>query len=165
MEFGQLVLTVATIAVMVLTLFLSFIPFVPGPALMWAIATIYAVLTGFQQVTLPGVILITLLMLVSATSDFWLPLLGMKTRGVSCSSVLGTIGGGILGTIFIPIPLMGTLLGAVSGAIVMEVMRVGDVRRALRAGTFAAETFVGSLITEFVVNLSIIAVFVISVAF
>lgn len=165
MDFGQSLLTIVTLALMVITLVISFLPYIPGQAMMWGIALVYGVLTNFRDFSVFSMILITVLMLASALSDFWTPLIGMKARGASCSSVIGTIIGGIVGTFLIPIPLVGTLLGAIAGAILMEILRVGDVRTALRAGSFAAESVVIGVLLEFVVNLVILVIFVVNVAF
>ncbi|MDZ4771002.1 MAG: DUF456 domain-containing protein [Chloroflexota bacterium] len=165
MDIGQGLLTVITIVAMIVIFFVSLIPFVPGPAMLWGVSLAYGVLTEFRELTIVSMVIISLLMLATALSDFWTPLLGMKSRGGSCSSVFGTIIGGLLGTFLIPIPLLGTLLGAIGGAMLMEVLRVGDLRTALRAGSFAAESVVIGLVLELVVNVAIIAVFVVSVAF
>jgi len=154
---------ILTLIVLGITLLISIIPFVPGPVLMWLICIIYGVVSSFREFTLLSAAGVTLLMLVAASSEFWLPLLGMKTRGLSCSSVIGTLGGGLLGTIFIPIPILGTLIGAIGGAIGLEILRVGDLKVALRAGGFALESFIYGMILEVIINLSIIGVFIFSV--
>ncbi|NDJ63345.1 MAG: DUF456 domain-containing protein, partial [Chloroflexi bacterium] len=100
-------LTLITSVLMVGALIVSLIPIVPGPALLWAISVLYAALTNFEMLTLPWLIVITLLMILASTSDFWAPFLGIRTRGASCSSIFGTIVGGLLGTFLIPIPILG----------------------------------------------------------
>lgn len=163
MDFAQSTLTIITLVAMIITLFLSLIPFVPGPLLVWGIAIVYGVLTGFNEFTLISAILATGLMALAMTKDFWLPVLGLRSGDVSCSSVFGTIVGGLIGTFFIPIPIVGTLLGAIGGAIVLEVLRVGDLKLALRAGGFAFRTFMISMVMEFLFSLAIIGVFLASV--
>jgi uncharacterized protein YqgC (DUF456 family) len=127
--------------------------------MMWLIALAYGILTGFQYLTPAGMAVITGLMLLGATSDYWLPLFGIKTDGASCSAIFGTIVGGIIGTFAIPIPLLGTLIGSVIGAMVMELLRVGDLKKRLRAGHFAVRTYFIGLAMELVFSLAIAAVF------
>jgi uncharacterized protein YqgC (DUF456 family) len=131
--------------------------------MLWGIAIIYSVLTNFQHVTWLAIIVITILALLSIFRDFWLPLLGMKSRGVSCSSVVGTIIGGTIGTFIIPFPLIGTLIGAVIGALIFEMIRLRDMRQSIKAAGFALESFLYSLIVEFVINLAIVITFFASV--
>lgn len=152
-------LTLLAAVLMVITFFISFSPIISGPLVMWLIALGYGILTGFQYLTVPGMIVITGLMILGSTSDYWLPLFGIKTDGASCSVVFGTIMGGIIGTFVIPIPLLGTLIGSVIGAMGMEVLRVGDVKKTLRAGHFAVRTYFIGMAMEVAFNIAIIAVF------
>lgn len=164
MDITQTGLTIIALVLMVAAAILSLLPFVPGHLLLWGISLVYAILTNFQEVTIISMILITGLMLLRATSDFWMPLLGVKSGSLSCAAAFGTIIGGLIGTFTIPIPILGTLLGAVAGAVVMEILRVGDLRLALKAGNFAFRTFVLGMIFEVLINLAIIGVFFSSVA-
>jgi uncharacterized protein YqgC (DUF456 family) len=68
--------------------------------------------------------------------------------------------GGLIGTFVIPVPLVGSLLGAVAGALLVEFVRMRQLRGAIKAGTVAAKIFfigyvieVGSAIAVFVVYL------------
>lgn len=163
MDLAQSGLTILTLILMIVALLLSIIPFVSGPLLLWGISIIYAILTGFQQVTVISIILISLLGLVGTTSGFWTPMLGMRTRDASCSSVFGTILGGLIGTFAIPVPLLGTLLGAIAGAILVEVLAVGDLAKAVRAGGFAFQSFIVGMVFEFLLSVAMIGVFVASI--
>ena len=156
-------LTILASILMVGALLISVLPFVPGPLLLWVISIGYGFLTNFQQLTVLSAVIITGLMIAGTTKDFWLPLLGMKTQGASCSSVFGVIVGGMVGTFTIPIPVIGTLIGAIIGAILMELLRLGDLQKAIQAGGFAFRTFVLGMLTEFGFNLLIVAAFFASV--
>lgn len=156
-------LFIVSVILMVIALFASVMPFIPGPLIVWGIALAFAVLNGFQQVTLAPLVIMTVLMLVGATTDFWMPWFGLKSRGMSCSSVFGTIVGGVLGTFFIPIPIIGTLLGAMIGALLLELLRMGELRPGLRAAGFAFESYMWSIVLDFVISFAIIGVFVASV--
>ncbi len=159
MNIAESGLTILASVLMVLALLISVLPFLPGPLLLWGISLVYGFLTHFQYLTVPSAILITILMLIGTTKDIWLPILGIRTQGVSCSSALGMIIGGTVGTFTIPIPLIGTLIGAVAGAILLELLRIGEMSGALRAGGYAFRTFIWGMVTEFGFNLLIVAVF------
>lgn len=162
MELGQNALTILAGVLMVIGLFVSLIPFVPGSLLLWGIALAYAALTDFEVLSIVGVVVISVLALISTTKDFWMPLLGMRTRGASCGSVVATMVGGLIGTLVIPVPILGTLIGMVLGALVVEGLQLGNLRGALRAASTAFETFLYGMIAEFALNIVIVAVFFIS---
>ena len=108
-------------------------------------------------------VVITILMLIATSKDIWMPIVGMKTYGVSCSSAFGMTVGGMVGTFVVPVPLLGTLIGAIIGAVIMELLNVGDTSRALRAGGVAFKAFILGMITEFGFNLLIVAMFFTSI--
>ncbi|MBI1258989.1 MAG: DUF456 family protein [Chloroflexi bacterium] len=144
---------------MVIALFASLLPFLPGPFMLWVISLVYGILTGFQHLTVLSAIVITLLMIIATTKDIWMPIVGMKTYGVSCSSAIGMFVGGIIGTFAVPIPILGTLIGAIAGAILLELLNLGDLQKALKAGGFAFKSFLLGMATEFGFNILIVAVF------
>ncbi|MCK6577191.1 MAG: DUF456 family protein [Anaerolineae bacterium] len=163
MDFAQSALTLFTLIAMVVTFFVALIPFIPGPTILWAISLLYAILTGFQEVTWVSMILISLLALLALTSSFWLPLLGMNGSDMSCSSAVGTLVGGLAGTFLIPIPILGTLLGAIGGAVVLEVIRARSMNTAVKAGVFALDTYLKGMFIEAGINLAIIGIFYASI--
>lgn len=163
MDIGESTLTIIAGVAMVGGLFLSVLPFLPGPLMLWGISLVYAILTNFQNVTVLSMVVITILMIVATSKDIWMPIIGMKTYGVSCSSAFGMMVGGLVGTFVIPIPILGTLFGAIGGAVLMELLNAGEMSRALRAGGVAFKAFILGMITEFGFNLLIVAVFFASV--
>jgi uncharacterized protein YqgC (DUF456 family) len=163
MDIGESTLTIIAGVAMVGALFLSLLPFLPGPLVLWGISLVYGILTNFQHLTVLSMILITILMLIATSKDIWMPIIGMKTYGVSCSSAFGMMVGGLVGTFTIPIPILGTLIGAIIGAVLMELLNVGDTSRALRAGGIAFKAFILGMITEFGFNVLIVGVFFASV--
>ncbi len=152
-------LTVIAGVLMVIALFASLLPFLPGPFMLWLISIVYGILTGFQHLTVLSALVITALMLIATTKDIWMPIVGMKTRGVSCSTAIGMFIGGLIGTFAIPIPILGTLIGAIIGAILLELLNLGDLQKALRAGGYAFKSFILGMATEFGFNILIVAVF------
>jgi uncharacterized protein YqgC (DUF456 family) len=155
-------LSLTTILAMMITVVVSFIPFVPGPFLLWAIALTFGFLTSFTPLTPFAFIIITLLMIVGSTTDIWMPFVGMRARGTSFGGILAGIVGALLGTVIIPLPILGTLAGAALGAITVEYLNAGRTR-ALRAGASAAESYVLSIAVEFIINSAIVLTFIISV--
>jgi len=152
-------LTVIAGILMVIALFASLLPFLPGPFILWLISIVYGILTGFQHLTVLSAVVITVLMLIATTKDIWMPIVGMKTYGVSCSTAFGMFLGGTIGTFTIPIPILGTLVGAIVGAVLLELLNLGDMQKALRAGGYAFKSFILGMATEFGFNILIVLVF------
>jgi hypothetical protein len=166
MEIAESALLILTLLLMVGAALLSIFPILPGPVLVWAIATVYAASTRFERATPVAVVVITLMMIAAATSDIWLRIMG--TRGdsgtsLSCLSAIGSFIGGILGTFLIPIPIIGTLVGCVAGALLVELARIRELRGAVRGGRIALRQFITGMIVNIVLSFSMVGVFLVSV--
>jgi uncharacterized protein YqgC (DUF456 family) len=157
-EIAQSLYLILMIVTMIGALLASIIPFIPGPPLLWALAMLYALTTN--SVPAAALVVMTLLMVAGASSDYWLPLIGVRTQGLSCLGAVGSIGGGIAGTLLIPIPILGTIAGSVAGAIAVEFTRIRELRRALQAGRTALQLYLWSTAVQFGISLSILLVFV-----
>lgn len=164
MDIAQSALITISVIVMVIGVILAFIPILPGTLIVWAIGIVTAFLNHFDRVTPAAAIIMTVLMVISLTSDFWLPMLGVKTSGLSCLAAVGSLMGGLLGTFFIPIPIVGTLIGTVLGALVIEYVALREKARALRAGQTALRLFIVGYILELVTTFAIFGVFIVSIA-
>jgi uncharacterized protein YqgC (DUF456 family) len=162
MAFLESSLIVVTCGLMAIALVISLIPFVPGPALLWGISLAFGILDNFTRLPVLSFLVMTFLMVAGSTTDFWMPLLGMKARGATLGSTLATIVGAMAGTVFIPIPVLGTLAGAMTGALAVEFLYVGNARRSMRAAGMALESYVLSIFVEFIINVCIVGVFVFS---
>lgn len=164
MELSQNAFLTASIGAMAIGLLLAFIPIMPGTVIVWIIGLVAAVLDQFQHITPTAVVVMTAIMLFGVTSDFWLPALGVKTGGMSCLAAVGSLIGGLLGTLFIPVPLAGTLIGTALGAGVVEWARQRRVRGALTAGRSAARLFVIGYAVELATSIAIFVTFLVSIA-
>ena len=83
-ELAESALMVIALVLMALSVLISIIPFISGPLLQWVIVLVFALLTGFDRVTVPAFVMITVIMLAAITSDFWLPVVGVSVQGGSC---------------------------------------------------------------------------------
>lgn len=163
MQVDPTLLLILASTMMVVTLVLAFIPILPGSLMPWAVGIVYGALTGWQRVTPVAAVIMTLLMLVGVTADYWRPLLGAKTTGMGCRTSLGSFAGGLIGTFLIPIPLLGTVIGLVVGALVMELLQFGDLRKAMSAGRAAFKQFVVGYALTIALSVAIFIVYLISV--
>ena len=158
MEIAQSILLALTIAAMIGTLLLSIIPFMSGPLVMWALVLTYAALSN--AFPLPAFIIITVLMIAGITTEYWLPLLGVRVEGMSCLGAVGSMIGGIVGTLVIPVPILGTIIGLIVGAMLIEHARIRQWRRTLQAGGAALKLYVWGVAIGFGFSLLILLVFV-----
>jgi uncharacterized protein YqgC (DUF456 family) len=150
------------IAMMIAALFLSLVPLVPGPALMWVVALLFGLIEGFDRLTILALVVISVLALAGSTTDFWLRPIGMKSEGVSGWVILGSFIGGLLSTFLIPVPILGSLVGAILGALLVEYLRVGNLGEAWRAAKTTLKLILVGKGVEFVFCCAILIVFILS---
>ena len=94
------------------------VPLLPGLPLLWLGAFVWAWGDGFQQVGWPTLIALAILVLVGWVIDLALASAVSRRAGVSWRAIGGAILGGLLGGLFLAgIPIVGTLLGALVGAV------------------------------------------------
>ena len=120
------------IFILLLSLIGTLIPIIPGVLLMWVTIFIYALIDGFTAVSTPAFIFISLIALVTGTSDLWLTLFGAKKGGASVKSMLIGTAGAIVGSFIFP--LVGTVAGYVGGLLLGEYWQHGDWEIAKKAG-------------------------------
>lgn len=149
---------------MIIATVLAISPILPGALMAWGVAIITAFITGFERITPFASILITAIMFVSITSDIWLPMLGVKTSGLTCLSAIGSFFGGLIGTFVIPIPILGTLIGSILGALTAELIAFRGIRNAYRAGKTAVKLWVAGTVVELVTCVAMLIIYLASVA-
>lgn len=154
---------IATAILMVVAAVVSFLPLVPGPLLVWGIALVYAFANGFTQVGGVTVFWMTALMLVGSTADYWTPFFGLQAeQSLSFGTFVVSTIGAIVGTFVIPIPVVGTFLGAALAVIGLVRYQKGDWQRAVRAGRGILKALIASFLVEFATAIGITMVFVYS---
>lgn len=141
----------------VMGIFGSFLPVLPGPSISWAgIVLLYfttAVSANYWILGISALITIALTLL-----DYIIPAKGTKKFGGSSYGIWGTNIGLIVG-IFAPIPL-GFLIGPFVGALIGELIYdYKDHQRALKAATGSLLGFLASSFMKFVVCIMYLGLF------
>lgn len=133
------------------------IPFLPDLPLIWLGALLYAVLTGFSEVSLG--LLFTLAAIAAAGYLFDLlgQLYGAKKMGASRAGMVGALLGFFLG--FSTMGVLGAIVGPFLGAMAGELLVGRSQREATRAGFGALLGFLASSLAKFVLGLVMIGVF------
>jgi len=156
------------------------LPVIPGLVLIWVGSLIFAVVEGFSSVGPGGFALLTFLAIIGISADIWMAQLGAKLGGATFRSQLIGLGGGILGAVLIPLlgglietllgPILGGVLGtvlaalgaaigSVIGVLAAEYQRLGEWRRASRAGCGWLAGWLASTIFQVVIGGLMIALF------
>jgi uncharacterized protein len=135
----------------------TFIPLVPGVLLMWLTILIYAWSEGFTAVSTPSFIVISLIALVTGTSDIWLTLFGAKKGGASVRSMLTGLLGAVIGSFVFPI--VGTIAGYIGGVLLGEYWRHGDWEIAKKAGLGGLAGFGIASLIQFIGGIFMLFIF------
>ena len=145
----------------ILGIFGSFLPIIPGPPLSWmGLLLLYftdAVPTNYWMlgITLVIAIIITIL-------SYVIPAKGTKRYGGSSYGVWGTNIGLVVG-IFAPIPF-GFVIGPFVGAFIGEMIyNANDHQRAFKAATGSFIGFLASTLISFMVSMSFLGLFLVIV--
>lgn len=152
------IVTVVTLVAMLVGLLGTVLPVIPGTILIFAAALIYALLEGFQAIGWPTLVVLGLLTLIATTADIWASTIGAKMGGASVWSLIVGMIGGLVGLVVFSI--VGAVVGAVLGVLVTEIIRVGDLGQALKAGSGWAIGWVLSTILQLGIGLVMVAIFV-----
>jgi uncharacterized protein YqgC (DUF456 family) len=141
---------------------LAFIPVLPAAALQWTVIVLYAVLTQFSEVTAVAAVVVTALLAVSLSAGIWLPWLGFRGKTMSCSTLVAFFVGCVVG-IFIPIPIIGSLVGGVGAVMLWAFWQGGQMHTAMQQGGAALKVVLMGLVVECVLCWAMFAVVVVSV--
>jgi hypothetical protein len=161
-ESTQIIVLTLTLLVMLVGLIGIVLPVIPGTILIFLAALVYALLERFQTIGWPTLLVLGLFTVLATTADLWASSIGAKVGGASLWSVLVGLIGGLVG--FVAFSLPGAILGAILGVLLTEIIRVGDWRQALKAGSGWAIGWVLSTVFQLGIGLVMVAIFVWQVA-
>ncbi len=139
-------------------IFGSFLPALPGPGLSWiGLLLLYltnAVPNNYWVLGITLVVTIAMIIL-----DYVIPAKGTKKFGGSSYGIWGTNIGLLVGLFFIPIPF-GFVIGAFAGALIGELIYdKQDHKRALKAATGSFLGFLASAFMKFVICMLFLGTF------
>jgi hypothetical protein len=108
------------------------LPILPGPVLSFLGLLLLALLKQFSPPLTPTLIMIMALLALGVTvGDYVIPLWGAKSYGATKWGIWGSVIGMAIGIFFSP---FGMLLGALIGAVAVELLVQKEKGKALRAG-------------------------------
>jgi uncharacterized protein len=128
---NELVLHLIVLGVMLFGLASLMIPLIPGIVVIWLAALVYGIIAGFGVAGVIIFVIMTIMMLGSIILDEVIMGASARAQGASWVAVLVATVAGVIGTF--ALPPFGGLLGALIGIFLVEIIRVKDLRTALRS--------------------------------
>jgi len=146
-----------TLAAMFISLLGVLLPLVPGVALIWLTALVYAVAEGFKNIDPITMIVLSVIALPGITADIWVSSLGAKAGGASLWSIVASLVGGVVGFLISTLP--GAIIGALVGLVAVELFRAKDWRQALKASGGWIAGWLLSAVVQIITGVIMIAIF------
>lgn len=151
----------ATIALMLIGLIGSVLPFIPGSPLILLGVFIYAWYTDFLVVTWGTLVILLLLTVLSQILDYLASILGAKKFGASRWGMSGAFLGGIIG--LFSGGILGILIGPFIGALLLELLHGQDLPASLKIGLGTLVGFLGGAIGKIIIALTMIGIFLVKI--
>ncbi len=114
---------------------LALVPGIPGILYMLLVAVVFGFIDHFAHLSGLDITILSILAAVTLFVDFISGILGAKWGGAHWSSIIWGTVGLVLGSFFIPIPFLGSVIGMFLGVLGSEYHRTKDVRMANKAAT------------------------------
>ena len=147
-----------TLIVMLVGLIGIVLPVIPGTIVIFVAALAFALLEGLQTVGWPTLVVLGLLTIVATTADIWATSVGAKIGGASGWSVVVGLVCGVVGFFLFTLP--GAIIGAIAGVLLVEIVRLGDWRQALKAGSGWMVGWLLATVVQLGIGLVMVAIFI-----
>ncbi|MCJ7495961.1 MAG: DUF456 domain-containing protein [Deltaproteobacteria bacterium] len=151
----------ATIALMLIGLIGSVLPFIPGSPLILLGAFIYAWYPDFLVVTWGTLVILLFFTVLSQILDYLASILGAKKFGASRWGMSGAFLGGIIG--LFSGGILGILIGPFIGALLLELLHGQDLPASLKIGLGTLVGFLGGAIGKIIIALTMIGIFLVKI--
>ena len=165
MTWPLIVIFILAVLVMLVGMLGIIIPVLPGVPLIFAAALIYAIITGFTQITGNIILIFAILTIASLVFDYLATVLGVKRMGGSVWGMIGAFVGMIIGLMIPGVGIIGFIIGAFVGAFLLELLVGKTSRQALRAGFGSFIGFIVGGVFRFIIGAVMIGIFIYRVIF
>jgi uncharacterized protein YqgC (DUF456 family) len=126
---------------------LAIIPNIPGMIYMLLIAICFSIYDQFVHVTGTDLAILSGIVAVVMLVDFFSGVAGAKWGGAHWSSILSGLIGLVFGSVLIPLPIIGSLIGMFIAILATEWHRTRNIRQANKAAMGSlAGTLIGTVI-------------------
>ncbi|MHB9105460.1 MAG: DUF456 family protein [Armatimonadota bacterium] len=152
---------------MLVGLIAAVLPVLPGPVLIWLGALTWAWAGEFQQVGWTVLIVMAVIGVIAMISDLIATSASGKKAGLTWHFTASAIAGGLLGGIFLSVlPIIGTIggaiLGALGGVMLYQYHRTKDWAQARQAAKTYATGFLLGRLFELGLDLVMVVIFIVA---
>ncbi|MFH2056240.1 MAG: DUF456 domain-containing protein, partial [bacterium] len=151
MDIGYILLLTITLLGMLFGLVGAALPIIPGLPIVWVMALIYGIFTGFEEIGATYLITFGILTAIVLVMDYLAAIYGAKRLGASRWGIIGAIVGTIVG-IIVGGPV-GLIFGPLIGAVVFELLIGREFRDACKAGFGTFCGYVAGAVMKLVLSL------------
>ncbi len=156
-----LIILVTIVAILLIVgLFGTLVPGLPGIAFVLGGILLYAWQTGFSEVSIGTVLILTILAGLAVAADYFGSALGAKYAGGKMWSIWGAVIGTIIGVSAGPV---GMFAGAFIGALIGAMVEGHSEERALKVAVYSMIGIIGSAIVQFLLAFVMIIAFLVAV--
>jgi uncharacterized protein len=154
-------LLIKSITMTVMLAGLLVLPLLPGLVIIWAAALGYGLASGFSTLGWVMFAFLTVLMIAGSVVDNVIIGRSAHKEGAPWWAVLLALVAAILGSIFIPIPVLGGILAALATLFVIECIRRKDWRKALASLKGMAIGWGWAFVIRFIIGITMIGLWLI----
>ncbi|MBS4026586.1 MAG: DUF456 domain-containing protein [Clostridia bacterium] len=126
------IIKIITISIALIGLIGSIVPIIPGITLMFIGIVFYGFFTGFADYSYGYILFALFITIFSYVIEYGASIIGTKHFGGSKASMLGAIGGGLVGVI--SLGPVGLIIGPIVGAILGELFISGNFQKSVKIG-------------------------------
>ncbi len=149
---------IIALLIMLLGLFGSILPLIPGPPIVWLGALFYGWSTDFQTIGWGTLLLLGVIGVAAATSDIWMGALGNRSSGESLLTTVLSLIGGIIGLFLFALP--GMLIGSIIGVLLPNWRRWREQGYIFNVSWRVVKSWVVGTLVQTGLSLAMIAIFV-----
>ena len=165
MPYYEIIFFIIAVLIMLVGLVGIILPVLPGVPLIFGAAFLYALVTGFRDITGQVILVFAVLAILSFIFDWLAATFGVKKMGGSYAGIIGAFIGMIVGLLLPGVGVVGFIIGAFIGAFVMEMLVNKESKKAFRAGVGSFIGFMIGGVMKFTIGAVMIGVFVWKVLF
>ena len=158
---SHILILIITTLLLIPGLMLVVIPGIPGLLYMLAVTLIYGFIDHFTHLTLGNFGIIALIVGIAMAFETSAGIIGAKWGGAHWTSLFYGVLGLIIGTILIPIPLVGGIIGLFFGILGAEYCRTSDMKKAGKAAMWGMGGSLVSIVANEVAAVAVITLFTI----
>lgn len=163
MSFGEIMLFIGALLIMLIGLLGVIVPIIPGLPLVWFATLCYALLTDFQDISREFLFSSAILVLVITILQYVFTVYGAKRLGASRWGTFGAFVGMVVG-LFLG-SVVGIIIGPLVGAVAFELLVGKTFSQALKAGLGTFIGFLFGTISQLIASVVLIGLFIYRVVF